>query len=72
MKDFVIPARGSRAADIVISYDAEMDWLVIDGVKMSPELLVVVITNPDPSVMISFERKGDAVTCRQEMVEGVR
>lgn len=70
--EFVIPARGIRKDSIAISYDFAGDLLHIDGVKVSPDLLVNLITDPDPCKMVSCERKGDVVTCRQEMIEGVR
>lgn len=66
MGDLNIPGRGSRKDAIAISYDAQRDWLVIDGVNVSPELIVDMITNPDPGRLVSCERKGDVVTVRRE------
>jgi hypothetical protein len=61
----VIPARGNRKA-VVIAYDLLSDCLIIDGVKVSPELLTHLITDPDPTAWVSCEREGDVVTCRRQ------
>jgi hypothetical protein len=63
--ELTIPSRGARK-QVALAYDVMSDFLIVDGVRVSPGLLTSLITNPDPNMWIACERNGDAVTCRQQ------